>query len=568
MPYCLRAGRYPSNPENFAQLKEAFNEPPSYGAKVDWSKYTAADATHVLFDYLKSLPEPLIPSDLSCKLPSLDNYVQRNYIPSDWSSLQVYAVCMTRLSEHSRQLLLILIGLLASQVDLAERNHCNDSDGFYNEAARCCYPVLSHPLENRLATFTLLIVNAGYLLGLADHGRRPTATEWNNFVEARKQLGRNREADDLLREETKLKEAQSDIETKQEHLDVTSLNTPREQLEEEEQGSLHERAQLCSEHSDYQSRRKDGGEALGYAHHEVVEDIVPDKPRSTSLGNGGTTSNEVVKSPERGWVWEPVDHEDTEAVDTVETHVDRPAAKVKETGEEHHHLGASTPRLTPPLQSRPQSLREDVQEPIPAFKPPNGKEAETPPVVSRNTFEQDMRGEGVAESMPFFASPTSREPTVGEQSTEHDLQQYFEGWSMPSSPKRDIPPPPTVIPELNITSADDTVVVERPSSEHQQEERITITESVPNPDRVGETEAEDAVFVRRHKSKRRSGCSHLSGASEARPRSSTGESVKSQRRHSNEEETQQHVKKQHRKSNSSFGKPQKGFRKWFHGITK
>jgi hypothetical protein len=573
--YCLRSGLDQSNPEHFAQLKESFNAPASsYGIDIDWSKYNATDAIDVLFDYLRSLREPLMPSELSCKLPSLDNYLQRNYVPSDLTSLHVYAIRLVQMPDCSRQLLLVLIAFLASQIECAERSLCDDPVGFHNEAARRWSPVLSHPLVYRTATFTLLMVNAGYFLKKAN-GQPPTHAEWDALIKARKEL--MSEADDLSEEFDQPTEAEHTVDISQESTNTATPIIPEESMQDQRQDQNSASLDVPMPRQQKEISHRDGhgpGDDFKIMHQLAVEGAVSEKNRkkqTASVDNDELIPKEAANPSERPWSWQAIEHEDTKSVDTIEVYK---AAHVQDIDDDFQTLHSAT--------AGPMPLRPPPSEPT--------AESASPSKVRRPRqlgLEQSQHGDckieeqGTKEQtrLEQHASSHSQTPRTP---TENDWQQYFDGISSPPTPKSVTKLARTGVPRLNITTVDDAVLVEAPSGIRIQEERLSPMESPCEPERRDKGEAE--ATIRKKRSHRKSGSSWTSHPNHSRTKSLGGESTKSEKRKSKDDERRrskddgeaqaaqkndQTVKKQpRRKSNGWFRKPEKGFRELVHGKKK
>lgn len=52
------------SPKRLKALESAFNSPPNYGKKLDWSGYTVHDAANIMIRFLSQMPELVIPVDL------------------------------------------------------------------------------------------------------------------------------------------------------------------------------------------------------------------------------------------------------------------------------------------------------------------------------------------------------------------------------------------------------------------------------------------------------------------------------------------------------------------------
>lgn len=555
-------------------MKEAFHAPPAYGCDTDWTEYSANDAAHVLFDYLKSLP-PLIPSDLSCKLPALDDYIQNDYAPSDLASLQTYATCMRRMPENSRQLLLLLIAFLASQVGLAERYYPNDRGGFFNEVAACCSTVLSHALDHRRATFTLLVVNAGYFMGLANR-RPPTYAEWNDLIAARTRLVNWRGA--LHQVETielgRNCEAQPEA--------SPSPDTPRTGLSGEEQEAPEEMATNAPTHEHVQESDHGDCDSDSDEPRHTPQSFAEDGPEADpgiqglSMDNDEAASEEALKPPEREWTWESVQRKSGSPPNTVEAST---VAAEDEIDSNSRDVDVRNPGVTPP---EPAPLEPEI-ELLPQADPE--REPEPPTVIDVNSLldvvqlqhddsiraNQDTTDEEMF--IPLAPSPPLNpwEPGTVVDPIQTDWRQYLEGVSLPPSPRLETRVLRVQPPRFDITPVDDPFVAQNAFEEHLQQDRLALVQQARlktprEADLECHADTEDsATRKRRH---RRSNGSWISIPKEGRPRSAAGESVKSVKRKTNgkaDEESRQTAKKGHKRSASSYGKP-KGFRETFQDI--
>jgi hypothetical protein len=571
---CLRVGSYPDDPEQFAQLKEAFHAPPTYGTEIDWTRYSAFDAAHVLFDYLKSLP-PLIPSDLSCKLPSLDDYIQNEYIPSDLASLQIYATCMRRMPQNSRQLLLILIAFLASQVGFAERYYSNDRGGFFNEAATCCSTVLSHALEHRRATFTLLVVNAGYFMGLANR-RPPTYAEWNDLIAARTRLVDSRgtirqaQTEETMRDFRAQPEASSSPEPSQ-------TDPSNERQEEPERINTHDHTHEQVEEIDHDDRGSTSDEPR-HTPRSIVED-----ESDADQGLQGLSDNDVEAVPEE--VLKPSEREWTRKL--VECKGKGPPNKSKapavatedDFDGDFHEVDTQNPQYTPPelalsapeVEYLPQVQPELESEPLTMVDVPSHLEMVHLQYDDSISTKQDTTEEEVF--IPLAPSPplSPWEPPIAADSIQADWRQYLEGVSLPPSPRLDTRLLRVQPSRVNITSLDDSLVMQAAFEERLGQDRLALIqkERLSTPREADlEVHAGTEDSIARKRRHRRSNSSWISIPKQGRPRSAAGESVKSVGRKSTrkaEEELRRMAEKGHKKSNSTSSKP-KGFRETLHDM--
>ncbi|KAJ8111650.1 hypothetical protein OPT61_g5809 [Boeremia exigua] len=556
----LRSMKYRRNPEHFAQLKEAFNAPPSYGIDIDWNNYTATDAIDVLFDYLKSLCEPLIPSNLSCKLPSLDSYIQRDYVPSDLASLHVYGICLAKMPESSRQLLLILIAFLASRLGCAEEFPDDNNDGLYDEVASQWGSVLSHPLDYRTATFTLLIVNAGYFLNRAN-GKPPTPAEWDTHIKSRASLINKNEVENIQQDEVQQRKAESMLEKDSAGAAMSSIS--EEQLQAPEHDSNHDGELETAKAYDYEDQR-DGDEDPKHTHRPIVEDVVLEDEHRIELlppDDDKTVLNRDMRLPERTRICETVELEDKELAHRNQT---QSTAELEGTVNEVHLLSVSSPDLTP---AEPETV------------PASSSTARIAPYRESDEVLHDESCAGNQdaprrnESVPAPPHPqTIQDPIATSDLTGNDWQQYLEGVSSPPTPKLESRLSRPELPRLNITSVDDGVIVETPSVTFVQEGRLTPIEPPLEPNRADDAKAAENT-VHRKGNHRRSVSSGRSSTNGFRPRSSAGGSVKSEKRRSRDKDEMQAVQKQRqddkkppKKPTGWFGRPKKGFRAWVHGI--
>ncbi|KAF3041059.1 hypothetical protein E8E12_001248 [Didymella heteroderae] len=512
--YCLRSGLYQSNPEHFAQLKETLNAPASsYGIDIDWSKYTATDAIDVLFDYLKSLREPLLPIDLSSALR--------------WGS------------------------------------------------------VLSHPLDYRTATFTLLMVNAIYFLRKAN-GKSPTHAEWDELIRARKKIVL--EAEDLPKDLAQAIGEKSTADPKQKDADSASPGMPEDYTHGQLQGhggASTEDQEDQREQEDDDTDRRGSGDGLQLGHQPNVEDTVSKEDKETQnmpVDNDGFALKEKVKPSERGWSWEPLDFQDTEFNDMVKI---RTATEIGGSEDESQSLVVLTPDLHPPpsdAQFEPDSCS--------IVKSSHDHGVEHLHHDDSNIVKQDATGQSHIQPA-VSRSQTPQEPVVAADINGTGWRQFLEGVSSPPTPKLVTKLPHAPLPELSITPVDDAAFIEAPFDDQLHEENLTPRqlgpmEPLPEQDRANHGEAN--ATVRKKRSHRKSGGGWTSHPNHSRPKSVAGESVKSESRKSKDDERKRNTdegaaetaqkqghsgkKQQRKKSNGSFRRPEKGFREWLHGVRK
>lgn len=560
--HCLRLESCPSHPENFVQLKDEFNTPASYGIEIDWSRYTATDAIDILFDYLTSLRNPLIPSELSCELPPLDSYIQQDQMPSDMASLQVYSICLARMPKSSRQLLLILIAFLASQISCLEKLLQNDSDWLYNKAASQWSFIISHPLNYRSATFKLLIVNAVYFLSRAN-GKPPTPAEWEAHISARSELVARTTDKAAQQEKMQPRGFNSVAELQQVAINMAALSVSEEQMQEQrldqkqEQDTTQEGEHGDERENDYEDRHG-SGRAPRHNNSPIVEYNVVKGDQQVGdlpLEDDEITLKERKRPPERLLAHRTVDSEDTDAADEPEP---RFAAKAEETDDKFHHLGVPAPDLAPAQ--------------LPPPPPPESEQQSYPPSVmgvllsqeelQHNDWPTRQDTLGQNDDLPLVSHLTQapRKSTAVEPSIVHDWQQYLYGISRPPTPSQ------KRLPRLNITPADDPVPVETTSDEPFQQERLTPIESPLKPDQKRDFRA--AKTPVRRKSHRKSWNGWPSSRTEVRSRSAAGESGKSERRRSKDDERELRPRPDSKKKRSLFRKPKTGLREYIHGVKK
>ncbi|KAF3040169.1 hypothetical protein E8E11_002511 [Didymella keratinophila] len=586
--YCLQSGLYQSDPEHFAQLKERFNAPASsYGINTDWSKYTAKDAIDVLFDYLKSLSEHLLPIDLSCKLPSLDNYLQETYVPSDWDSLQVYAICLAKMPDCNRQLLLVLIAFLASQVEHAQRTLGKHHVGLYNEAALRWGSVLSHPLDYRTATFVLLMVNATYFLRKAN-ARSPTRVEWDALIRAREEL--ISEAEDSPEYSAQSAEEEAVTDPNEEPAATTSLGIlelqAQVQLRGQECTSTQEQRDQCMEenHTDHCGSR----DVSELEHRPKLNDIVSEggnDVRDLLVDSEERVVEEDVKAPEQRWSWEPLELDDTEADDVSKGPRE---TQREETEDELSGSGTSTADSELPQPLPPEPYLEPGIHSFVEFTA--GEELEHLQNDDGDVEKQDTVDQSRIE--PAVSCPqTPQLPAVATDQSHWESMQYLDGVSRPPTPKLETKVYRTQPPKLNIvTPTDDAVFVDTPPDSQMQGTRLTPVQTErlsplePSTQPTHEDHGVAEPTVRRKRSHRRSGGVWTSHSNHSRPKSIAGESIKNEKRKSRDDERRrskdegemqatqaaqkndQAGKKQRKKSNASFMEPKRGFRDWFHGV--
>lgn len=572
-------------------MKEAFNAPiSSYGINIDWSKYSATDAIDVLFDYLKSLREPLLPIDLSCKLPSLDNYQQRNYVPSDWDSLQVYAICLAKMPDCNRQLLLVLLAFIASQVELAERTLCDDHVGFHNEAALRWGFVLCHRLDYRTATFTLLLVNAVYFLRKAN-GKSPTHAEWEALIKVREQLVA--EAEDLPLKSAVPTEGESLAGLKYEAADTASPAMPGQHAQDRLQGNEststegHDNQRLRA--NDHANSRSDGdrSELRHQSDGDNAASEVCIEPRDLPVNHGELAMEDEIKSPARGGSWELLDLENTVSEDMVKV---CSAAHVEETDHGFQILAMPTPdgELPRPSPSEPPT----DPEPGLAVKPSPDHAFGNLQLNDDDVQQQAMMDRNGNPIQPVVSRPqTPAMPDVGATQSHWESMQYCVGVSSPPTPKSETKVSRTRLPELSIsTPVDDAVFVGTPSDDQLQEERLTPFQTerlspLEPPFDTGRRDQKDAeATIHKKRSHRSSGGRWTYHPNHSRTKSLGGESTKSEKRKSRDDERKRSKdeeemqaaqkndqagrKQRRKKSNASLRYPERGFREWFHGVGK
>lgn len=589
--YCLRSSLHQRNPEHFAQLKEALNAPiSSYGINIDWSKYSATDAIDVLFDYLKSLRETLLPIDLICKLPSLDNYQQRNYVPSDWDSLQVYAICLAKMPECNRQLLLVLLGFIASQIEIVGRTLCDNDVGFHNEAALRWSFVLCHRLDYRTATFTLLLVNAVYFLRKAN-GKAPTHTEWEALIKVREELAA--EAEFLPLESAASTEGGLLSDLKHEAAHTASLAMQEQHAQDQIQGNGSTRAE---DKDNQRLRAKDykdshgNGDRSELAHQSDADDAASEgynEPPDSPVENSKLALEDETRSPARGRSLELLDFDDNGSDDMVKV---CSTAQVEETDHIFQSLlmpipDGESPR--PSLSESPTDAEPGIAvEPSPDHALVNLQQNDDD-VHKQTTMNRDQ--DPVQPVVPRPQTPAM--PGLGVNQSHWESMQYCVGISSPPTPKSETKVSRTRLPKLSIsTPVDDAMFVGTPSDDQSQEERLTPIQTehlgpLQPPFDLGRRDQKDAeATIHKQRSHRNSGGRWTYHPNHSKTKSLGGESIGSEKRKSRDEERnrsrdegemqaaqkndQAGRRQQRKKSNASFRNPERGFREWFHGVGK
>lgn len=127
------------------KLEAAFNEPPLYGKRFDWSGYTVHDAAAILLRYLLRLPESIIPVEMyeAFQDPLKPHQGGPSTLPfCQESSISEYQKQITLLPPLSRQLLLYLLDLLAVFASKAEINKMTSA-----RLAAVFQPTILSPVE-------------------------------------------------------------------------------------------------------------------------------------------------------------------------------------------------------------------------------------------------------------------------------------------------------------------------------------------------------------------------------------------------------------------------------------
>ena len=282
-PYCLRADEW-KHPERHEKLKETFNTPPTYGREIDWTEYKPSDASLVMYEYLRSLPEPLLPSQLTSELPPLTNYIKRNYMPTGFSLLESYAKCITKLRGSNRQLLLLVIAWFAAQVSSAQNAYMSDRGGWYNEAAEQLSSVLCEPNKDRRAIITLLIVNAGCLISI-ENGQAYNDGDWARVAEDKARYIKKDEEEVVLMKDAEqhANEKRDDEAAKQDDTNLTAEERIRDSVQEgahavtleQIQGDDHEGASSSVEHQQAHPILQSGA-AMSYESNNTDESRLKD----------------------------------------------------------------------------------------------------------------------------------------------------------------------------------------------------------------------------------------------------------------------------------------------------
>jgi hypothetical protein len=482
---------------------------------------------------------------------------------------------MRRMPQNSRQLLLILIAFLASQVGLAERYYSNDRGGFFNEAATCCSTVLSHALEHRRATFTLLVVNAGYFMGLANR-RPPTYAEWNDLIAARTRLVDSRgtirqaQTEETMRGFRAQPEASSSPEPSQ-------TDPSNERQEEPERINTHDHTHEQVEEIDHDDRGSTSDEPR-HTPRSIVED-----ESDADQGLQGLSDNDVEAVPEE--VLKPSKREWTRKL--VECKGKGPPNKSKapavatedDFDGDFHEVDTQNPQYTPPelalsapeVEYLPQVQPELESEPLTMVDVPSHLEMVHLQYDDSISTKQDTTEEEVF--IPLAPSPplSPWEPPIAADSIQADWRQYLEGVSLPPSPRLDTRLLRVQPSRVNITSLDDSLVMQAAFEERLGQDRLALIqkERLSTPREADlEVHAGTEDSIARKRRHRRSNSSWISIPKQGRPRSAAGESVKSVGRKSTrkaEEELRRMAEKGHKKSNSTSSKP-KGFRETLHDM--
>ncbi|KAH6629645.1 hypothetical protein C7974DRAFT_394923 [Boeremia exigua] len=349
---------------------------------------------------------------------------------------------------------------------------------------------------------------------------------------------------------------------------MTASSILEEKLQEQESNSTHE-----WEHKHLDCQHESGsGDRSKRMDHPVVENADSEGDQRTAIWpvmNDEVALNEKKKSPEQAWAWEPVSLADTDSAHEI--------PKVEEPEDELHHLRASILDPTPIRPQPPEPFMEPIikpeMQPEPTFVVESlpYQEASEPRHNDWQAGKQDTLGQECSVKSP---PQTPKESLATVHAGENDWRQFLDGVSLPPTPKLQTKLPRARLPRLDITPADDAVIVETPLDEPSQQERLTPVEPPLEPHHAGDAGTAESPTLRKSRH-RKSGGSWISFANEGRPRSAAGESVKSERRRSKDDKEAQapqqhgeHSKKQHRKSNSWLGKPEKGFREWFHSTKK
>lgn len=128
------------------KLEAAFNEPPRYGAGIDWSGYTVHDAAAIMIRFLQGLPESIIPVDMYEAFQNPLKPHQEDHSSSftfDASkAISEYQQQIGLLPPLSRQLLLYLLDILAVFGARSEVNKMTSA-----RLARVFQPVILSPVR-------------------------------------------------------------------------------------------------------------------------------------------------------------------------------------------------------------------------------------------------------------------------------------------------------------------------------------------------------------------------------------------------------------------------------------
>ena len=134
---------------------------------------------------LGSLPEPLIPVELSNTLPELNECHRILLLPTHRSELQSYTRCLRklkRISDTNYRMLLCLIAFLATYAELARASERPPSRRLWIQRAASAYTLSSIiPREPVLPTMCLLVANARHFLSI-ESGQPISDSDWVSIV--------------------------------------------------------------------------------------------------------------------------------------------------------------------------------------------------------------------------------------------------------------------------------------------------------------------------------------------------------------------------------------------------
>jgi hypothetical protein len=166
-------------------LLAAFEGSSDYGQGFDWYGCKASDVARFLQTYLLSLPEPLVPEELSKTLPELKECHGRLLIPAHRAELQVYTQCLRKLKDVFDTGYRMLVCLIAFLATYAELGRGSERLPFHNlwvhRAARPYSLSCIIPCDPALPTMCLLIANTRHFLTM-ETGRTISDSDWTAIV--------------------------------------------------------------------------------------------------------------------------------------------------------------------------------------------------------------------------------------------------------------------------------------------------------------------------------------------------------------------------------------------------